>query len=296
MQEESNHTQEERKTLYQYIYGRYSPAVLEKARALKGSAGEMEAYAAFLLEKIYRMYCERVDFSGLDDQANRILDSEDGSYEAISYFTEEMHREFTDAREASVSGMRAALVQENIAAADTLYKTDEILDTFLQELDVEHEKLVQGRPNEADVAHEKVEQREPDVLVEKRYAEPQADTAVLEPQNENALTAAEDLAKKQEQPSAPTVAPLQVPEAEEAAPLQAKKPDLLQDERESVQTMAETGKKKKKKTGRRIGGVILIIILLFLMWVGYGMLVGRGIIPGVDFGYSWVNQNIYPFF
>ncbi len=317
MQEQSNLDQAQRRALYQYIYRCYSPKVLEKARVHKGSDDEVEAYAAFLLEKIYQLYCNRINFDQLDDEAVHIVDENDGSYEAISYFTEEMRRELRKGAEPSLA--EEAMAPWKNTTPESIAETDEMLDAFLLSLDAERDKLTQpvglgAAATYAIAAQDQAHYERPEPLAETpRRVSSLAEAAIREkhqaPAEEEPTAPAPQLAS--ELYAAPIAVPLTAVEQSAEQPEQPKEkplekqpePEALQENTQADDLQAEvaavaskTKKPKKKRKRRLVLDIILIIVLLILMWAGYGMMVSKNLIPGVDFGYSWFNQNIFPLF
>lgn len=50
---------------------------------------------------------------------------------------------------------------------------------------------------------------------------------------------------------------------------------------------------------RFLGALVILLLLLavaVLFWGLVGLLMGLGVLPGYDLGYTWFNANIYPFF
>lgn len=318
MQEQSHLNQEQRRALYQYIYHCYSPRVLEKARVHKGSEDEVEAYAAFLLEKIYQLYIERINFNQLDDEAVHIVDENDGSYEAISYFTEEMRRELRHGIKPFSAAADAMEPWKN-TAPESISETDEMLDAFLLSLDAERDKLTQpvrlgAAAAYAAAAQDQTHYERPEPLVETpRRVSSLAEAAIREKHQapvweEPAAPAPQAASMLHAVPVAVPVAEPEHPEPqqeppEEQAPEKQPEPEAPQENGQADDLQAEvaavaskTKKPKKKRKRRLVLDIILIVILLILMWAGYGMMVSKNLIPGVDFGYSWFNQNIFPFF
>lgn len=60
--------------------------------------------------------------------------------------------------------------------------------------------------------------------------------------------------------------------------------------------MPQVGKDLKKRKERRAGRVVAAIFLsmgiLLLLWIAVGLLIDMDLIPTVDLGYEWFNQNI----
>ena len=60
--------------------------------------------------------------------------------------------------------------------------------------------------------------------------------------------------------------------------------------------MPQVGKDLKKRKERRAGRVVAAIFLsmgiLWLLWIAAGLLMDMDLIPTVDLGYEWFNQNI----
>lgn len=78
-------------------------------------------------------------------------------------------------------------------------------------------------------------------------------------------------------------------------PLERTRAYMRADGEEDLHAIRERASKTPKQ-GRGIGTALLILFLLILLWVSGGILMDLGILPSVDLGYRWFNENIFRLF
>lgn len=310
MQEEPYFEKEKRTALYQYIFRCYSSRTLRKARSLMDDEAEAQAYAAFLLEKIYRMYCLKVDFQQLDDEADQIVGSRDGSYEAIAYFTDEIRKEHIGSasyepalpqRETIVQQSGEAVISQppqtpatsasqQSVAEDSMREISAMLDTLLRDLNTEHEKLRQTQ-GEIDLTMARAQQTRQGPQQRpaqgERFSRPQEqrETIAAAAQKSAPRYVQEPQTREQQRPQS---APQQRPQGQQR-PQNA----VQQEEKKAARTVEPF---KKKWSMNWLLVLVLCVALTIVTWVVFGLLTVNGVVPGADLGYSWFNENIFKLF
>ncbi len=262
MQEQPYFEKDRRIALYQYIFQSYSQRAIQKARSLTSTEQEAQTYAAMMLEKIYIMYSERLDFRMLDNEAYRIVENQSGVNEAIAYFTAAMRREKGGSMVSEPTPVRAqidtqpAVVVESVyqtrqdpADKNTVHQMSKTLDKLLKELDDEQPRFKQNDP--------KPQSKQPP---QEQYRRP--------------------VTTKEESKRA-------------AAATRTTKPAPQQTDKQPARTVEPF---KKKLSINWIVIVVICLVLSSVTWIVVGLLTTNGIIPGVDLGYTWFNQNVFPLF
>ena len=64
----------------------------------------------------------------------------------------------------------------------------------------------------------------------------------------------------------------------------------------SVESPAMRSDRKGENIFFLVAFIVLVIGIFLALWVIIGLLMGLGIMPEVDFGYSWFNEHIFPWF
>ena len=72
--------------------------------------------------------------------------------------------------------------------------------------------------------------------------------------------------------------------------------ETLPEEVTAAEIVPEVPEEPERRRGSKVYWVIFVIVLVIFLWVLADILMYKGILPGVNLGYAWFNEHLFPLF